>query len=346
MPMIALVLGLCLYLTSYIASCQDSRLGNLIDQFDPPWSCDVDSWEPDDGGHDCTNAFDRDDTTYWHTEYAQDTISAQLPHRLDIDLGQTYNVRAITYLPRQDDSRNGIIGQYEISLSLDDPQQLRSDIGTITTEGTWSDDQTRKTVNLASPVRARYFRLRALTEAGDRGNWTSAAQIDIYEDDGPNQSDSASSSTITATPQTPSASSSIPVVSTSSTPTGTTPNDSADAQSPQPSPALSSSAKVGIGLGIPLGVLAAAIVGFFILRHRRRTRSSGQHDSDNTAAGGLQPVHEGIGVEKSGSAPVIQPGQHQADRQHHPSELHSDPISSSYPRELAGSPGPRPQELQ
>ncbi|KAL8866285.1 MAG: hypothetical protein Q9198_008956, partial [Flavoplaca austrocitrina] len=298
MPMITLALGLCLYLTSYIASCQDSSLGNLIDPFDPPWTCDVDSWEPGDGGHDCSKAFDRDDTTYWHTEYVQGSISARLPHRFDIDLGRIYNVRAITYLPRQDDSRNGVIGQYRISLNLNEPQPVRSDTGAFTTEGTWSDDQERKTVNLASPVRARYFRLRALTEAGDRGDWTSAAQIDIYEDDDPDQSDSTSSSTITATPQTPAASSSTSVVSASSTPTGTTPDDTADTQSPQPSPALSSSAKVGIGLGIPLGVLTAAIVGFFILRHRRRTRSSGQHDSDNAAAGELQPVYEGTGNEK------------------------------------------------
>ncbi|KAL9632535.1 MAG: hypothetical protein Q9204_003748 [Flavoplaca sp. TL-2023a] len=239
----------------------------------------------------------------------------------------------MAYLPRQDGNSNGNIGRYEINLFLDEPQEVGSDIGSaFRIAGTWLDDRERKTVNLPSSVPARFFRLRTWSEAGDRGEWTSAAQIDIYEDDDPNQSDSASSSTS--------------VVSASSTPTGTTPNDTADTQTPQSSSALSSSAKVGIGLGIPLGVLAAAIVGFFILRHRRHTRSSGQHDPDNTAAGELQPMHDGSGLEKSGSAPQIQPGQSQTDRERHLSELHADPISSSYPRELPGSPGPRPQELQ
>ncbi|KAI4273426.1 MAG: hypothetical protein LQ337_004637 [Flavoplaca oasis] len=331
--MISLALGVYLYLTSYIASCQDSSRGNLIDPFNPPWNCSVDSWEPDDGGHDCTKAFDRDDTTFWHTEYVQISRAAQLPHRLDIDLGQTYNVSVMAYLPRQDGNSNGNIGRYEINLFLDEPQEFQSDIGSaFRIAGTWLDDRERKTVNMRSSVPARFFRLRTWSEAGDRGDWTSAAQIDVYEDDDPNQSDSASSSNS--------------VGSTSSTPTGTTPDDTADTQTPQPSPALSSSAKVGIGLGIPLGVLATAIIGFLILRHRRHTRSSFQHNSENLAAGGQQPVHEGTGVEKSGSDPSIPPGQHQSNSEHHPSELHSDPISSSYPRELAGSPGLRPQELQ
>ncbi|MEV4555832.1 hypothetical protein AB0K51_02400 [Kitasatospora sp. NPDC049285] len=44
--------------------------------------------------------------------------------------------------------------------------------------GTFTDDATAKTVSLP-PTSARYVRLRALTEAGNRGPWTSAADIRV-----------------------------------------------------------------------------------------------------------------------------------------------------------------------
>ena len=45
--------------------------------------------------------------------------------------------------------------------------------------GTWADDATLKTT-IFTPFTARYMQLEALTEAGGRGPWTSAAEINIY----------------------------------------------------------------------------------------------------------------------------------------------------------------------
>ena len=45
--------------------------------------------------------------------------------------------------------------------------------------GTWIDDNTLKTTTF-TPVNGRYMRIQALTEAGGRGPWTSAAEINVY----------------------------------------------------------------------------------------------------------------------------------------------------------------------
>ena len=45
--------------------------------------------------------------------------------------------------------------------------------------GTYIDDNTLKTTTF-QPINGRYMRLQALTEAGNRGPWTSAAEINVY----------------------------------------------------------------------------------------------------------------------------------------------------------------------
>ena len=45
--------------------------------------------------------------------------------------------------------------------------------------GTYIDDATLKTTTF-QPINAQYVRIQALTEAGDRGPWTSAADISVY----------------------------------------------------------------------------------------------------------------------------------------------------------------------
>ena len=45
--------------------------------------------------------------------------------------------------------------------------------------GTYIDDNTLKTTTF-QPISGRYVRIVALTEAGNRGAWTSAAEINVY----------------------------------------------------------------------------------------------------------------------------------------------------------------------
>jgi alpha-glucosidase (family GH31 glycosyl hydrolase) len=114
------------------------------------------------------NAFDGNTSTIWHTKYNGGV--APLPHEIQIDMRATYAVDSVRYLPRQV-GINGRIGQYEIYVSADGVNW-----GTAVATGTFADTATEKIVNFTATT-GRYLRLRALTEAGARGQWSSAAEI-------------------------------------------------------------------------------------------------------------------------------------------------------------------------
>ncbi|MEV4616947.1 beta-galactosidase [Kitasatospora sp. NPDC049258] len=115
------------------------------------------------------NAIDGDRSTFWHTAWSAGSPS--LPHEIQIDLGARYDLTSFSYLPRQDGSGNGRIGDYEVYVA----DSTASWGGPVAT-GTFADTATEKTVNFATST-GRYLRLRVLTEAGGRGPWTSAAGI-------------------------------------------------------------------------------------------------------------------------------------------------------------------------
>lgn len=75
------------------------------------WTVTVDSAQAENPG---SAAIDGSDTTLWHTEF--NPTVANLPHTITIDMKQSYLVGSITYLPRQDGSLNGNIGQHIISV--------------------------------------------------------------------------------------------------------------------------------------------------------------------------------------------------------------------------------------
>ncbi|MFC7613302.1 phospholipase domain-containing protein [Actinokineospora soli] len=129
----------------------------------------VDSQETAGEPGQAANAVDGRTTTIWHTKWYGG--ADPLPHEIVLDLGAARTVTGLRYLPRQDGSANGRIGRYELLLSSDGTTW-----GTPAAQGTFADDASAKTVR-CWPTRARYVRLRALTEAGGRGPWTSAAEI-------------------------------------------------------------------------------------------------------------------------------------------------------------------------
>ena len=75
------------------------------------WTVTADSAN---AGYPASNAIDGNNSTFWHTEY--DPTNVPLPHMITIDMGQSYTVGSITYLPRQDGVSNGNIGQHEVQL--------------------------------------------------------------------------------------------------------------------------------------------------------------------------------------------------------------------------------------
>ncbi len=67
-----------------------------------------------------------------------------------------------------------LIGQYSISVSSDG-----SNWGSPVDSGTWANDHTQKYAVFTS-ISTRFVRLTALTESGNRGPWSSAAEINIH----------------------------------------------------------------------------------------------------------------------------------------------------------------------
>jgi galactose oxidase len=94
-----------------------------------------------------------------------------LPHTLTIDMGVSNQVSGLSYLPRSD-HKNGRVGAYAIHASSD------GTIWSAVASGTWADNADEKTAAF-TPTTARYVRLTASTEAGNRGPWTSAAEINL-----------------------------------------------------------------------------------------------------------------------------------------------------------------------
>ena len=107
-------------------------------------------------------AIDGNTATFWHSNYKPTPVP--LPHSITIDMHATNYVSGLTYLPRQDLSYNGNIGQYSISISSDG-----TNWGAPVVTGTWADDKTRKTAVFGG-VLGRYVRLTALTEAQTSGS--------------------------------------------------------------------------------------------------------------------------------------------------------------------------------
>ncbi|MFD4864084.1 discoidin domain-containing protein [Streptomyces sp. NPDC058412] len=121
------------------------------------------------------NVLDGNTGTLWHSKWSG--TATPLPHTLTIDMRQTAVVSALVYHPRTN-GPNGRVGEYAISLSPDGQNW-----GTPVATGTLADDAGAKTLGFA-PQGARYVRLTALTEAGGRGPWSSAAEIDMLGDPG------------------------------------------------------------------------------------------------------------------------------------------------------------------
>ncbi|NEO32815.1 MAG: PKD domain-containing protein [Symploca sp. SIO3C6] len=116
-----------------------------------------------------SNAIDGDLSTFWHTQWYNQTDP--LPHHIDLDLGSPLTISGLTYLPRQDGSENGHIKDYEIYVSNDGTNWEKK------IEGTWTYSTDKKTVNF-EPATATHVRLQALSEVNDQP-FTSAAEIEV-----------------------------------------------------------------------------------------------------------------------------------------------------------------------
>ena len=131
-------------------------------------TADSEETAAEDGGAD--NALDGDLNSIWITAWSQPNPPKH-PHTFTIDLQTTFDIHGLNYTPRQDQAiPQGNIGEHRIEVSSDN--QMWTSVAT----GTWRDDKTSKLTEWNGAV-GRYVRLTALTEAGNRGPWASAAEI-------------------------------------------------------------------------------------------------------------------------------------------------------------------------
>lgn len=117
---------------------------------------------------------DKDPSTIWHTMYS--VTVAQYPHWVDLDLGKESNIKAVTYLPRQDNGKNGDFKDYEVFVSADGENW-----GNPVAKGTFGADKSRKRIDF-KPVKGRYVRLRALSSQNGQ-DYGAAAEIEVLVDE-------------------------------------------------------------------------------------------------------------------------------------------------------------------
>jgi hypothetical protein len=116
-------------------------------------------------------AIDGDPRTVWHSQFTGNLASH--PHELVIDLGDSYEVRGIRYLARQDSGWNGAFAKTEIYVS-----DSADDFGDPQLTTTFEKRKTPQSADFPVTARGRYVRIRILSEVN--GNpWASAAEIGV-----------------------------------------------------------------------------------------------------------------------------------------------------------------------
>ncbi|WP_030440774.1 discoidin domain-containing protein [Actinoplanes subtropicus] len=156
---------------------------NLLGGTDPAlprtgWTVAADSQETAKQSGAAINAIDGNTATMWHSAWSS-TPPTPLPHTFTIDMHKNNLVSGLSYLPRQDASNNGDIGSYTVQTSVDGVSWAPQSVS-----GKFADKKLAQTITFPSQI-ARYVRLTAISEAGGRGPWSSAAEINVLGRDNP-----------------------------------------------------------------------------------------------------------------------------------------------------------------
>ncbi|CAH1193092.1 hypothetical protein PAECIP111891_00487 [Paenibacillus allorhizoplanae] len=114
-----------------------------------------------------SNALDGDSSTFWHTNWSSNT----LPQSITLNLGGSYPISQLNYLPRQDGQSNGIITSYDIYTSADGVNFTKA------ATGNWAQSAAQKSVTF-KPVTATHVKLVAVQGVN---NFASAAEITVFK---------------------------------------------------------------------------------------------------------------------------------------------------------------------
>ena len=132
------------------------------------WKVTASSFEPGEG--DPAHVIDDDFGTFWHTRYSPS--NAPRPHFLVIDTGKVAKIVGLSYTGR-DDSENGRVEKYEISLSTDGENW-----GQPVAKGRFENGSSEQVVTWKTPASARYVKFVAVSEVHGR-EFASVADLDL-----------------------------------------------------------------------------------------------------------------------------------------------------------------------
>ena len=125
-------------------------------------------------------AMDGNRGTRWFTSFRWP--KPKLPHEIVIDLGGIYEVTGFTYVANADKKPGGGIKDYEIYFAEKDIVllPLAENVGKPVLKGTFEKPTEDNVVKFQAPVKGRYFRLRALSEATGTTECCGVAELVLH----------------------------------------------------------------------------------------------------------------------------------------------------------------------
>ena len=125
-------------------------------------------------------AMDGNRGTTWFTKWRAPV--PDLPHEIVVDLGGVYEITGFTYVPKVDKSPVGAIKDYEVYFAERDMvlRPLAENVGKPVAKGTFEKPVGDNGVTLPAPVKGRYFRLRALSEATGKSTCSGVAELTLH----------------------------------------------------------------------------------------------------------------------------------------------------------------------
>ena len=82
----------------------------------------ADSEELDAANNVATNVFDKQESTFWHTNYS--SSKPKHPHQIVINLGEDKRITGFSYLPRAESNKTGMVKDFKVYVKLS-PFQLK-----------------------------------------------------------------------------------------------------------------------------------------------------------------------------------------------------------------------------
>jgi hypothetical protein len=127
----------------------------------------ADSEDPD---HRAAAAIDGDPGTFWHTKWSP--ASDPMPHEIVIDMGREFDLKGITYLPRQQSSA-GHVAECAVYCG-NDP----SNLGDPAVTAKFQDEEALQKIDFPQPLKGRYLKFKVLSGIGNQPIAT-VAEIDV-----------------------------------------------------------------------------------------------------------------------------------------------------------------------